>query len=152
MYLYVEKYESVHNWDSSYSSDFYPQELEKLGTDIFKRNFMSKETKYQVGYWRKVNAIHRWFVDKCADGEDSCQLIYVDKSDAKELLNLVNEVLLDHSKASKLLPSQSGFFFGTTDYDEWYYEGLKYTKTLLENVLKFVEENKKYSIYYQASW
>ena len=153
MYLYVKKHDFLDNFETKdYPSDFYPKELEELGKEILERNFMSKETTYQVGYWRKANAIHKWFVDNCGDGEDTCQRMYVDEEDLKGLLELVNEVLLDHNKASELLPTQSGFFFGTQDYGEWYYEDLKYTKELIEKVLKFVEENKKYQIIYQASW
>ena len=53
------------------------------------------------------------------------------------------------SKASKLLPSTSGFFFGSTDYDEWYFGNVQYTITLIENLLKV---NDVMDVYYQASW
>ena len=28
---------------------------------------------YPVGYWRKANAIHNWFVQNVQDGRDECQ-------------------------------------------------------------------------------
>ena len=28
-----------------------------------------------AAYWRKANAIHKWFVDNVQDGEDNCQSI-----------------------------------------------------------------------------
>jgi hypothetical protein len=34
--------------------------------------------------------------------------------------------------AKELLPTQAGFFFGSTDYDEYYYEDLVYTRDLLD--------------------
>ena len=33
--------------------------------------------------------------------------------------------MADNSKAEELLPTCSGFFFGSTDYDEYYFEDLK---------------------------
>ena len=49
-----------------------------------------------------------------------------------------------------LLPSQSGFFFGGTDYDEWYIQDLKETKEELTKLLK--EDNTNATFYYQSSW
>lgn len=31
----------------------------------------------QVAYWRKANAIHKWFVDNVQEGNDNCQSYYV---------------------------------------------------------------------------
>lgn len=99
-----------------------------------------------VAYWRKANAIHRWFVEMCADGVDNCQPVYVDGSQIEELVNLCKEVLEDHSKASELLPTQDGSFFGSTEYDEWYFEDLEKTVKMLGN-LDF-----KGDYVYEASW
>ena len=49
--------------------------------------------------------------------------------------------------AKELLPTQSGFFFGNTDYDQYYIDDLTYTKKALEEIL---QENGDY--YYQSSW
>jgi hypothetical protein len=57
-------------------------------------------------------------------------------------------VIADPSLAKKLLPTASGFFFGSTDYDQYYISDLEYTKTALEEVL---QENGEY-YYYQSSW
>lgn len=156
MYLYLKKYESVTSWEKGEAErkqGFYPEEMKELGENIFKRNFMSKETSCQVGYWRKANAIHKWFVDKCADGVDDCRPVYVSKENLQELLDLVNETLADPTKASALLPTQSGFFFGSTDYDEWYKQDLEYTRDLLKDVLDFMKDKDwRWSIIYEASW
>src|SRR5437773_719696 len=87
-----------------------------------------KEVIEDIGYWRKANAIHRWFVENVQDGEDKCQEALVSPGQLEQLLNLVNQVLQDHSKAAELLPTQDGFFFGSTDYDEWYFKDLEDTK------------------------
>ena len=155
MYLYLRKSESCGRWDNDYEQKkvgFYPEELKDFAEEISKENFMSKETMYQVGYWRKENAIHKWFVDNCADGVDECQQIYVSVEKAKELRNLCNRVLENHELAKELLPTQGGFFFGGLEYDEWYFSGLKYTKELLDKVIEFVDTQDNYDIFYQASW
>jgi hypothetical protein len=57
------------------------------------------------------------------------------------------KTIADKTMAEMLLPTAEGFFFGSTDYDEWYYEGLVETKEVLE---KAIEKGGDY--YYQASW
>lgn len=154
MYLSLRKCESCCSWDKDYEQKkdkFYPEELKDFALEIRARDFMSKETDYQVGYWRKANAIHKWFVDNCANGVDECQQIYVPVEKIKVLRNLVNRVLEKHELADKLLPTGAGFFFGSTEYDDWYFDDLKYTKELLDKVITFVDGN-DYSIIYQASW
>jgi hypothetical protein len=48
------------------------------------------------------------------------------------------------------LETVSGFFFGDTEYGDWYKEDLRLTIEILDHVLSLPEE--EYSIYYQASW
>ena len=48
----------------------------------------------QVAYWRKANAIHKWFVDHVQDGEDDCEYHKeVTKEDLETLLETCKEVL-----------------------------------------------------------
>lgn len=103
------------------------------------------EINTPIAYWRKANAIHRWFVD-LNDGVDDCKPITVYGDKILELVDLCKQVLADHSKAQELLPSQEGFFFGSTDYDEWYYQDLQ--KTV--DMLKDIDPNCSYI--YEASW
>ena len=103
-----------------------------------------------VGYWRKVNAIHNWFVDNCGGGVDDCQPITVRQDQLIGLRALVSEVLENHDKAQDLLPTSEGFFFGTYEYDEWYFEGLEQTKLILDKALS-LDEN-LFDFVYQASW
>lgn len=150
MYMYVGKYESKYvNNENCKKDGFYPEDLKELQNEIEKRNFVSKQTRYQVGYWRKANAIHQWFVDHCADGVDDCKEVYVDKEDLQDLLSACEQVLEDHSKAEELLPTCDGFFFGGTEYDEWYFKQLEYTRDLIIQLLKL---NDDYEFYYEASW
>ena len=48
----------------------------------------------EVAYWRKANAIHKWFEDHCADGEiENCEDYYVSKDQLVELRNTCEKVL-----------------------------------------------------------
>lgn len=150
MYLKVGKYESKYTNNENYGKDwFYPEDLKELQEQIDKRSFASKQTLFMVGYWRKANAIHQWFVDRCAEGVDDCRQVYVDREDLQDLLNACEQVLEDHSKAEDLLPTCTGFFFGGTEYDEWYFKDLEYTRDLIKKLLTL---DKDYEFYYEASW
>lgn len=50
-------------------------------------------------------------------------------------------VLEDTETAEELLPTQEGFFFGGTDYDQYYWDDLEFTKERLEAVLATVEKD-----------
>lgn len=49
---------------------------------------------------------------------------------------------------SLYLPTSSGFFFGSTEYDAWYLEDIRKTKEMLEEELKTLDGD----FYYHASW
>jgi hypothetical protein len=104
----------------------------------------------EVGYWRKANQIHRWFVENVQNGVDNCGEYSVSKSELETLRNICTEVLNDHSKAEELLPSASGFFFGNTDYDEWYYNDVQHTIEIIDKIIG--ETNPNQDIYYSSSW
>lgn len=99
-----------------------------------------------VAYWRKANQIHRWILENTNQKEDDCRKIYLEGSVLKKLVAVCEEVLADHSKAQELLPVQEGFFFGSYEYDEWYFQDL-------ENTIKMLKDIKEEEEYvYQASW
>lgn len=98
----------------------------------------------EVGYWRKANSIHHWFVQNVQDGRDECQRSYVSIEQLKELRELCKHVL--KTKDSSLLPTCSGFFFGSTEIDVDYWDDLHNTVEILSNI----DESADY--YYQASW
>ena len=109
-----------------------------------------KEVIAQAIYWRKSNAIHKWFVDNVQDGEDDCGNYEVSREQLAELLAVIEEVLADKKKAATLLPPQAGFFFGSTDVDDWYWEDLKQTKDKLEKLL--AHEMPGWWFEYHSSW
>jgi hypothetical protein len=104
----------------------------------------------EFGYWRKANGIHKWFVQNVQDGKDDCGSYYVSREKFEELKNLCEKVLENPEKASELLPTGSGFFFGSTDYDEYYLQDVKYTLKLCQEVLECNLGDG--SFYYSSSW
>lgn len=162
MYLYANKYDSktTYNYDEEkkdkVSKTFYPRALNKLARKHADNNFLSRETFYQIGYWRKFNALHGFIVEHYADGEDNCRKIYLSKDDIKEILDTLKEVKANPNSAMDIMPPTSGFFFGSKDIDEWFIRDVEYSVELFEDVLEMLEKNDKrknyYEIYYQASW
>lgn len=61
------------------------------------------------------------------------------------------EYIVDPKIAKELLPTASGFFFGGTEYDEWYIRDLAYTVEALKKILEETDFD-KYMIVYCASW
>lgn len=114
-------------------------------------DFGAVEVTFRVAYWRKANAIHQWFVDNVQEGEDDCREYWVSREHLQELIDLCKVILADRAKAGELLPTQSGFFFGGTDYDDWYFQDLEATVERLEKVLADPAFEKN-DFYYQASW
>jgi len=147
-----------------------------------------------VGYWRKANAIHGWFVRELADGVDECQRINVERSDLVKLRDLCVNELYNRATAkptdesdylinfdgsasgdetevhamimeaftrekaktsvvdtSDPLAPMAGFFFGSTDKDEWYYDQLEYTVDMINSLLAN-DQDHELSYYYRASW
>lgn len=102
-----------------------------------------------AAYWRKDNAIHAWFVENVQGGNDDCNEYDVSRDQLKELVELCKKVLENKDKASELLETRSGFFFGSTTYDEWYFQGLEDTIKQLTKALQLPE---KWYFTYQASW
>ena len=156
MYLYARKGISSIDWGTN-------MEDKKLNADYTILTSLMGATQWaydpeelafasvsiQVGYWRKVNAIHNWFIENLADGEDNCQPIYVPRSSLVDLKIACEEVLADKSKADTLLPTGSGFFFGSTEYDEWYFYGLEKTVKIVSKLIEDVPEG--WAFEYQAS-
>lgn len=107
-----------------------------------------KEVIVEAIYWRKSNAIHKWFVDNVQDGEDDCGDYHVSREKLEELRQLILQVL--DTKESSLLPPQAGFFFGSTEVDDWYWEDLRRTADQLEQVL--TDYPPSWDFVYHSSW
>lgn len=163
MNLYRDKI--VQNWQGDEKKNV----VELNGVEIKDVHSIRMDVKY----WRKANQVHKFFQDKCAD--DTQSDFYVGADVIQELHSICNKICehvtwtmqkghvadIDtevHSSklkwkkiAEELLPTQSGFFFGSTDYDEWYLHDVIDTKLALDKLM----EDKHWDLdtyYYSASW
>jgi len=114
------------------------------------QDFPSASMAFKVGYWRKANAIHAWFVKNCQNGVDNCESYHVSMENLIALKTVCVTVLSDNSKATELLPPQSGFFFGGTEVDEWYISNLNDTIEIVDRCSN--ERFKDWSFKYRSSW
>jgi len=104
----------------------------------------------QVAYWRKANQIHKWFVDHVQDGNDNCEEYRVTRDQLQLLLDNCKLVLMNKEEAKTLLPRQEGFFFGSYEYDEFYWYDIQDTIDQIEKILN--EYPEEWDFQYQSSW
>ena len=80
----------------------------------------------EVAYFRKVNFLLPYF-----NYEENCSEVVIDKCEVEELIDDCKRVInakdtdIAESIANELLPTEAGFFFGNTDYDEWYFKDVQ---------------------------
>jgi hypothetical protein len=152
MYLYAGRSVSKSSWGTEESEVIF----NKIKEAVDPTNALPEQDGYafmnvtvKVGYWRKENAIHNWFVQNIQDGEDDCKPYYVSRESLTELKSLCEQVLADQSLAETLIPTGEGFFFGGTEYDEWYFTGLTDTIKIIDACLNMPEA---WDFEYQSSW
>jgi hypothetical protein len=163
MYLEARKYVSQDNWsngDRTPNSDYAALVALAPKGLVDKVDFGGASVALTVGYWRKANAIHGWFVNTLAGGLDECQEIYVPRVALVDLLAACKAVMSVSAGVSKqdvadefgLMPTE-GFFFGGYELDEYYDQDLKYTIEMIENILTIIPEDEYgWSFSYHASW
>ena len=176
MYLYRRRY--VQDWDHAHDDARTKVTLTIGGKPVELMNPVY--IIEQVGYWRKANAIHSWFVENVQGGVDDCGTYDVEREHLVRLRDLCQEVInaaemvdanvhvgtrytpdggvqdllergtviKDPAFAHDHLPSTSGFFFGSTEYDQFYVENLKNTITICNAAL----EDSSSDCEYHSSW
>jgi hypothetical protein len=154
--MYLSKRTYVKNWDHMKPEERHEVSVTRNGVATAIKPERVKYIIEEVAYWRKANAIHDWFVKNCQDGVDECQEAYVPREKLEELLGVITEILdapegeARDYLASQKLPPAAGFFFGSTEIDNWYYEDLEFTKKTLTEILAEPDEGDGFV--YQSSW
>ena len=95
--------------------------------------------EFELGYWRKANQIHKWFVDNVQGGTDDCGTYPVSAEQLQQLRDLCIAALDLHEagkdeEGSELIPPTEGFFFGGTAIDDYYWEDLKHTVEVINQI------------------
>ena len=157
MYLEVRQHISRVDWKDVEAGERpeFRSVVQTAGlTDMVQpEGYQGATVEVPVYYWRKANAIHQFFVDRCAEGEDNCQPMYVSTTVLEELVKKCDEVLKNPDDAQDILPTQSGFFFGPTDYDEYYFGQVAETRDDIRAMLdKISVSTGDFDLLYQASW
>ena len=107
--------------------------------------------EYRLGKWRKANAIHGWFVENVQDDEDNCRPYEVEVEQLEQLRDLCVHAL--ETKNPDGLPPAVGFFFGSSEVDDDYWEDLQLTADICNKALGLESGKRHYwSFIYQASW
>lgn len=180
MYLRASQYVSGYSFRAEEDQAVYTRLVEQFGVgDFVDPETPSASVEFTVGYWRKANQIHQWFVKNVQGGEDECKPHYVSREQLRELRDLCQQALTtakitsevveqevltpegvkpteitirtvtNADEVAELMPTQSGFFFGGTEYDEWYLNDLEDTITQIDRVLKMPDS---WDFEYQSSW
>lgn len=156
----LDQYLSAKRHLSKYNNqeDKLRKKVRKLFPDIKDTgNLDFVEIKFEAGYWRKANHIHNWFVENVQDEQDDCGHYEVSRDDLICLLEVCKRLLKTYitnkteanQLAQKELPTRAGFFFGGTEYDEFYWKDVEHTIKVIEYCLSLPAE---YVFEYHSSW
>ena len=123
--------------------DMYMKKVRKSTGDVIDN---------EVAYWRKANQIRNWIVNHTDYPEGgNCIDFLLTKDNLTALVADCKRVLLDHDLAPELLPTKSGFFFGSTDYSGYYFDDIESTVRQVEEILKTTDFETE-DIYYCEWW
>lgn len=163
MYLTAKKYISGYEFEGNEANrQKYVELLRHLDIPLHRvsQGSPSINIDLSVGYWRKANAIHNWFVQNVQDGTDDCGEYYVDPDKLQELRSVcqaikdtavlgemeiiqsdfgsweeTNLVSIDKALIEATLPPSPGFFFGSTEVDGYYYDMVVSTIEIIDNII-----------------
>ena len=155
--MYLSKKTYVKQWSHNEKNNAVTVKFDgKVRKDIKPKRI--SHIVEEVGYWRKANHIHNWFVTEVQEGRDECQESWVSIDQLKELRDLCKVVVekKDEEFSKEHLPAKSGFFFGGTEYDEYYYSDCEDTIKFIDGIIEDEGKNPEGAyggdFYYQASW
>ena len=94
------------------------KDYEKL---IDELNDIDCENFEFLAYFRKVNFLFEFFSGSLNEDETTA---VITRGEMEELIEKCEIVLNNRDKASEILPTCDGFFFGSLDYDDYYFESV----------------------------
>lgn len=145
MYLHRDVYVNTKSGDKVVVKDADNKIKKKI---TIHRDLPGVHIREPLAYWRKANAIHRYFLE-CAGAEDNGNEVWLYGHHLKLLKEICQEVLNNHDLAAEKLPTKEGFFFGSTEYDDYYFEQLERTIELIDDIDELSDYD---AIVYTPSW
>lgn len=146
MYLTARRYVSEFS-DKELSTN-----LNKVAEGV-RKGYEIQFITVEAMYWRKANAIHQWFVNNVQNGVDDCQNYPVTSKQLRKLISTIEDVLENQVNPAEVLPSSTGFFFASSEYNERYFDDLKRTRQGLINLLDDLGDGDWiWQYFYQSSW
>lgn len=124
----------------------------------FKRHLSTYTNLLEVAYWRKFNALHLWMEHNANNGvESNGDDIPVSLEQLAGLLTTCERVATDPSTGPDVLPTGSRFFFGSTEYDDYYVSDCLETANTLRRLLGeemawVAAGNRTRPFFYSSSW
>lgn len=140
MYLVKKHYVNYSNNEGTISLGQHFKTPSIIEIDLSKVSTICIE----AAYWRKANQIHNWFVQNVQDGKDDCEEYEVTYEKLMELKNTC--LLAIETKNPNLLPPTEGFFFGSTEIDDYYWDDIRETIDKLSDL----KDDGVY--FYHSSW
>lgn len=145
MFLYKRKY--VKNWEHTPEEDKHTVTVEQNGKVLTQWDNPTYIVK-EVAYWRKFNALHGFIVEHFNNGKDDCSPIPLDLEDLKTIHNQLEKAYADNNHT--LLPPTSGFFFGNTEVDDYYWSDIRDAIEVFKDLINMEDADVYYE--YHASW
>ena len=131
--------------------------------------YIYKTRRDEIAYFRKVNFLQGYFENKYPDKNLNCEYVRIQKEDVEDIIercnNILEHVTFSEDKslegviwspkaveiAKKEMPIKEGFFYGSYEYDSWFFDDVKEVKEVFEKILKetdFDEDTIEYSCWY----
>ena len=120
-----------------------------MGLDMYiiRKNEQGKDV--ELAYWRKANQIRAWLVrHNIIEDDDNCYDRPITMQNLRDLVDDCEKVLINHDLAKEILPTSMGFFFGSTEYDDWYYYDLIKTIVMLQPIIDNPKYDNETLLYY----
>lgn len=138
--MYLDKVYHVSEFDKT-ENGVIEKIYQTVGIKDNSKNYKHLEVKFPAIYWRKSNQIHAWFVENVQGGNDDCRPYEVNIEDMRKLHGIVKAQL--KNKKEIILNPKGGFFFGSINIDEYYWNDLVETEKALAREIKFHEDQAK---------
>jgi hypothetical protein len=156
-----EDYEDKAGIKHEASSKLFMDRYEPYAYKYVKHEWQGEITSLQkrVAYWRKANQIFAWIEENCGHVENGkIGSLRITKDHCEALLKDCEKAMTHKDKAlsgdtmdlEMLMPTRDGFFFGDTEYDEYYFSDIEYTIQIMKEIIAETDwENE--TIFYEVS-